>query len=256
MILYRTRYCCTTALIVGTIVVSETGWTLKDKLQVTIDSIRSQMTENLQSTTPSPSFQLHIHEWIESQQSAHGVRHDDFAQYHGYCTRRLSRLSHHPDVKKYLVCSSKYASDKAAARGRGRLSYCSRRNDTFSKDEATGKVDVPHISILWYLVVLAERSWAHANMLQKQKKKRQNVLRKLKKATLWAKKLEEIAKDCTDELTQKECQVYTSWMVANLALEKMEYQVRGWLPFCCTVFLTPSKFCRFACNKDGQRRIR
>mmetsp|Transcript_27559 Transcript_27559/g.67015 ORF Transcript_27559/g.67015 Transcript_27559/m.67015 type:complete len:610 (+) Transcript_27559:103-1932(+) len=182
------------------------------------------MTEESQSRSATPNFQLNIHEWIESQQSAHGVRHDDYAQYHGYCTRRLSRLSHHPDVKKYLVCSSKFASDKSAAKGRGRHAYCSRQNDTFAIDEATGKVEVPHSSILWYLVVLAERSWAHANMLQKQKKKRQNVLRKLKKATLWAQRLEEISKDCTDDLTQQECQAYASWMVANLALEKMEYQ--------------------------------
>ncbi|CAJ1935628.1 unnamed protein product [Cylindrotheca closterium] len=183
------------------------------------------MTEELQSRSSTPPFQLNIHEWIESQQSAHGVRHDDYAQYHGYCTRRLSRLSHHPDVKKHLVCSSKFASDKSAAKGRGRHAYCSRQNDTFANNEETGKVEVPHSSILWYLVVLAERSWAHANMLQKQKKQRQNVLRKLKKATLWAKKLEEIAKDCTDSLTQQECQAYASWMVANLALEKMDYQM-------------------------------
>lgn len=217
------------------------------------------MTENFQTAGSCPSFQLNIHEWIEGQQSAHGVRHDDFAQYHGYCTRRLSRLSHHPDVKKYLVCSAKYAADKSSSKGRGRHAYCSRQNDTFAKNEETGKVEVPHSSILWYLLVSAERSWAHANMLQKQKKKRQNVLRKLKKARLWANKLEEIAKDCTDDLTQQECRAYASWMVANLSLEKMEYQVRGqkYTCYCRTVFLRLSeKLTFFVFCEDGKSRIR
>lgn len=185
------------------------------------------MTE--ESATEKAPFHLDLHAWIESQQTAHGVRHDDFSQYHAYCTRRLSRLSHHPDAKKYLACSSKFAADKSAAKGKGRHAFCSRQADTFAKDKETGELAVPHSSILWYLVVLAERSWAHANMLQRQKNKRQNVLRKLKKAQGWALKLVEMAKDHTDELTYQECRAYASWMTANFALEKMEYQVCGLL---------------------------
>ena len=64
---------------------------------------------------PIPTFQLDLHAWIESQQMAHGVRHDDYGQYQAYCTRRLSRISHHPDAKQYLVCSSKFATSTTSS---------------------------------------------------------------------------------------------------------------------------------------------
>jgi hypothetical protein len=191
------------------------------------------MTE--ESKTETAPFHLDLHAWIESQQTAHGVRHDDYAQYHAYCTRRLSRLSHHPDAKKYLVCSSKFATDKTTHKGKGRHAFCSRQSDTFAKNEETGELEVPHSSILWYLVVLAERSWAHANLLQKKKKKRQTILRKLKKAQGWALKLVEMAKDHADDATYQECRAYASWMTANFALEKMDYQVSGLTDNDCAV---------------------
>jgi signal recognition particle subunit SRP68 len=181
------------------------------------------MTE--ETKAPTDPFQLDLHAWIETQQTGHGVRHDDYAQYHAYCTRRLSRLSHHPDAKKYLVCSSKFAQDKSTAKGKGRHAFCSRQNDTFQKNPETNQWEVPHSSILWYLLVLSERSWAHACLLQKQKKKRQHVLRKLKKAQGWALQLVEMAKDHTDAVTFQECQAYASWMIANFALENLDYQV-------------------------------
>ena len=83
-----------------------------------------------------------------------------------------------------------------------------------------------NINVLWYLLVLSERSWAHANQLQKQKKRRQQVLKKLKKAQKWAQLLLQMASgDCTDATTYKECQAYASWMTANFALEKLDYKV-------------------------------
>lgn len=178
-----------------------------------------------ESQTERAPFHLDLHAWIETQQAAHGVRHDDYGQYHAYCNRRLSRLSHLPEAKKYLANSSKFASDKSTAKGKGRHAFCSRQTDTFTKNEETGQWEVPHNAILWYLVVLSERSWAHACLLQKQKKKRQAVLRKLKKAKGWALQLVEMAKDHTDAVTFQECQAYASWMIANFALEKFEYQV-------------------------------
>ena len=216
-------------------------------------------------------FHLDIHAWLDAQQTSHGVRHDDYAQYHAYCTRRLSRLSHKPDdAKSYLVNSGKYASSSSTntASGDGggggkpktaggRHAFCSRSHDTFAltkeveiiveeeeKDDGgedstttptttttTTKVvpnPVPHVNILWHLLVNAERSWAHANELQKQKvnkSKRQPVLKKLKRANKWAKLLVEKAKMSADEDTQRECEAYAAWMSANYALEQMQYQV-------------------------------
>jgi hypothetical protein len=162
-------------------------------------------------------FQLDLHAWIEAQQTLHGVRHDDYGQYHGYCTRRLHRLSHLPDAKQHLVCSSKYASTKASKRHE----YCSRMEDTL-----TVQVEfVPHVNVLWYLVVLSERAWAQSKDLAKQGKRRQQVLAKLKRAVKWADLLLQKAQISCDPSTVEECRLYQAWMKANYALEQFNYQV-------------------------------
>eukprot|EP00934_Nitzschia_sp_Nitz4_P008510 Nitzschia sp. Nitz4//scaffold266_size26515//21549//23538//NITZ4_008261-RA/size26515-augustus-gene-0.34-mRNA-1//-1//CDS//3329544880//8500//frame0 len=182
---------------------------------------------------PQEIFHLELHAWLEAQQASHGVRHDDFAQYHSYCTRRLARLSHHPAAKKYLVCSPKFATVKAesAAAKPHRNSYCSRLPDTLNATTAAGTTThstwVPHVNILWYLVVLAERSWAQAHELQKQQKRRQQVLAKLKRAKNWAALLYTKAQHCCDAESILECEAYASWMHANYALEKLDYQTAG-----------------------------
>jgi len=214
-------------------------------------------------------FHLDIHAWVDAQQTSHGVRHDDYAQYHAYCTRRLSRLAHKPDdAKSYLVHSSKHASfvstvdssnnnsgtntakQKPAKNSKttgGRHAFCS-RHDTFAlmqevivegengEDSNTTTniipVPVPHVNILWHLLVNAERSWAHANELQKLKTanknkstgRRQPVLKKLKRANKWSKLLVEKAKTSANDETQRECEAYAAWMSANFALEKMDYE--------------------------------
>ena len=208
--------------------------------------------EESSSLNKQPTFQLDLHAWIESQQTAHGVRHDDYGQYQAYCTRRLSRISHHPNAKQYLVCSSKYATatttttpsatttttsttstNKQQQQQRSRHAYRSRKNDTFANnnDDSNNNSNNPnppqHESVLWYLVVSAERCWAYANLIKRQRGRRQLVLRKLKKAKGWADKLRDMAScGSTDDITYLECQAYASWMTANLALEQFDYVVR------------------------------
>jgi hypothetical protein len=224
--------------------------------------------------TSQELFHLDIHAWVDVQQTSHGVRgHDDYAQYHGYCTRRLSRLSHKPDnVKSYLVHSSKYATSslsstttatKPTKSKTSRHAFYSRSHDTFAltqevvveEEKEDGEdytaaaattaivpVPVPHENILWHLLVSAERSWAHANELSKLKTSnnksigRQPVLKKLKRANKWSKLLVEKAKTSADDETQRECEAYAAWMSANYALERMDYQVCIVLCVCLFVF--------------------
>ncbi|KAL3923691.1 MAG: hypothetical protein SGILL_001512 [Bacillariaceae sp.] len=217
--------------------------------------------------TPSTLFHLDIHAWTEAQQTAHGVRHDDYGQYHGYCTRRLAKLSHQKDAKQYLVHSNKYAApspvkmnDEAVKTeasnkinsnnskqlkkskkksGGTRHAFCTRSHDTLalitkaatSEEDAhetvttEDSVPVPHINILWYLLVSAERSWAHSNELQKSSTaKRQQYLKKMKRATEWAHLLMEKCKVYADSSTIKECEAYCAWMSANYAMEKTNYE--------------------------------
>ncbi|KAG7355568.1 RNA-binding signal recognition particle 68 [Nitzschia inconspicua] len=199
-------------------------------------------------------FHLDIHAWIEAQQTSHGVRHDDYAQYHAYCTRRLARLSHEKEAKQYLVHSNKFASplpdaasstensanqnsksDKESKKKKksagSRHAFCTRSHDTFALvkedengDPVGGGAPVQHVNILWYLLVSAERSWAHSNQLQKSgTAKRQQVLKKLKRATEWADLLLKKAKVSADTASIKECEAYCAWMSANYAMEKFKY---------------------------------
>jgi RNA-binding signal recognition particle 68 len=254
-----------------------------------------------------PTFHLDIHAWMDSQQTSHGVRHGDYAQYHAYCTRRLSRLSHKPsDAKPHLVHSAKYATAWLASpgaathnnatatksRGAPRHAYCGRSHDTFAPAATTKGDDdggesesespaaagvgaaatpfyrVPHVNILWYLLVSAERSWAHARELQQEKKdraaakhqrtggggggalaggdpedgrnrtrRRHHVLRKLKRAKDWADLLVAMAGGGnTDDGTHRECRAYQAWMSANYALERMDCEVSE---IGCLLFLLP-----------------
>ena len=190
-------------------------------------------------------FHLDIHAWLDAQQTSHGVRHDDYAQYHAYCTRRLSRLSHKPkEAKALLKHSGKYATpnpNKQKTPG-GRHAFCGRTHDTLAltkevqndPEEEGGEattsvvpVPVPHENVLWHLLVASERSWAHANELRKKggRNKRQSVLKKLKRAHHWAGLLVEKAKQSADAETQTECEAYGAWMAANYAMEQTNYQV-------------------------------
>jgi RNA-binding signal recognition particle 68 len=123
---------------------------------------------------------------------------------------------------------------KKASGGASRHAFCSRSHDTLAltvattteDDTAVVDVPVPHINILWYLLVSAERSWAHSNQLQKSgTAKRQQVLKKLKRATQWADLLLQKVQRTADAGTVKECQAYCAWMSANLAMEKLNYPV-------------------------------
>ena len=209
------------------------------------------MSSEEQQQQESALFHLDLHAWLDAQQTSHGVRHDDYAQYHAYCTRRLSRLAHKPkDARAHLVHSGKYATpnpDKPKTAG-GRHAFCGRTHDTLALTKTVTEPDgeeaaaseteteaatvvvpvpVPHINILWHLLVASERSWAHANEIRKKggRKKRQNVLKKLKRANQWATILVEKAKISADAETRKECEAYAAWMLANYAMEQMRYQV-------------------------------
>mmetsp|Transcript_41145 Transcript_41145/g.63392 ORF Transcript_41145/g.63392 Transcript_41145/m.63392 type:complete len:612 (+) Transcript_41145:140-1975(+) len=196
------------------------------------------MTDEME-TTPAVDnkgpFHLELHAWIESQQTSHGVRHEDYAQYQKYCTNRLKRLSHHPDVKRYLVCSSKYAAKATSTPGgnksRPRHAYASRKTElleAFAGDNDASE-GVPHENILWYFLVLSERAWAcakgrrHQTTQAEGSTKRTQVLKKYKKARDWAQILVDVAKGSTDDATPQECEAYLAWMKGNYALEKLDY---------------------------------
>lgn len=75
-------------------------------------------------------FSLPVHAVIDANQASHGMRHDDYKQYHAYCTRRLSRLRHAQSVRRDLVHSAAYVSGEKKKRN----AYCPREQKTNSEN--------------------------------------------------------------------------------------------------------------------------
>ena len=205
----------------------------------------------------SGPFHLEIHSYIEAQQAAHGVRHEDYAQYHKYCTNRLKRISHKAEVKRHLVSSTKFAANKPSAgagittaaattgnKSRSRHAFASRKAELLEafavggSDSEKAPQQLPHPGILWYFLMLSERAWASAKGKRQQTTSsssqqeggggsRGQVLKKYKKARDWAKILVDIARGgSVDETTMRECEAYLAWIKGNYAMEKLDYAVR------------------------------
>jgi signal recognition particle subunit SRP68 len=161
-------------------------------------------------------------------QSAHGLRHDDYKQYHEYCTRRLSRIRHNREVRKELVHSAAYVSGEKT-----------RKHAYIPRDLPE---DLNHENMLLVVLVDAERAWAHScelkallhEQLPKNHEKakaapgsiRQHALRRLRRAQQLAIRFEDLCGLFSDVITQEEAKAYASWMRGNFALEVNDWKVR------------------------------
>jgi signal recognition particle subunit SRP68 len=168
-------------------------------------------------------FSLQVHAVIETNQASHGLRHDDYKQYHGYCTRRLSRLRHAQPVRRDLVHSAAYVSGSKMKRN----AYCPREQQRNSENA------------LWVVLIGAERAWAHSCELkalmtstskstlaaehEKSRsspgKIRQHALRRLKRAKQLATQFQDLCQEACDERTILEAKAYGGWMRGNWCLE-------------------------------------
>lgn len=142
-------------------------------------------------------------------QSAHGLKHDDFQRYRGYCTRRLARVRRASGVR----CSA------SSGRYEGRVV----RPADVLRDERC--LVVP--------LFAAEREWACAMGVQRdvrlgaskagECRARRVVLGKLARAVAWAELLVALCREVADESTVLEAEAYAKWMVATLALQREQW---------------------------------
>mmetsp|Transcript_19413 Transcript_19413/g.54909 ORF Transcript_19413/g.54909 Transcript_19413/m.54909 type:complete len:213 (-) Transcript_19413:322-960(-) len=197
-------------------------------------------------TAEPQHLHLRLHAWLDLAQTSHGVRHDDYKQYHGYCTRRLSRLRHSdPSMKRYMLHSSKYQGKSAAAAGGGAMKSSASSGGGGKSKSGGGQQRNQHAycpineqhtqeiqgqplqqeQLLWILLVQAERAWAQACELKQEhhqhmtSKQRSHVLRRLKKAQSYAQELHDLA-TCQDgnvtALTLLEIRTYLSWLTDDV----------------------------------------
>lgn len=177
--------------------------------------IMSAEEDQSKEKTHQEIFSMSIFETLDQTQNTHGVMHEDYHQYQQYCTNRLYRLRHAQPVRRDLVHNSKYAGGVQMRRN----AYCPRPRDS---SEAV----IPHENFLWVPLYQAERAWAQACEIQKQKrasKTQQLVLRKLRKAVKFATEMQEMSLRACDERTQQEINSYVDWMKGNYALQKQDY---------------------------------
>jgi len=152
---------------------------------------------------------------IEQAQSNHGIPHQDYAQYHKYCTSKLERLRRLKEVRQHLVQNPKYVDGTGKQK---KNAFCKR---TLRGDE--DKLVTRHENVFWSALFQAERSWAHACELQGSSGHSQ-VRRKLNKAQQWAQQLVSVANELKcSETTVLETQSYAAWMKGNACLEKKDF---------------------------------
>lgn len=179
---------------------------------------------------PKEKFSLAVHATIDANQASHGLRHDDYKQYHAYCTRRLYRLRHNKAVRRDLVHSAAYVVGEKKKRN----AYCPREQTTSSENA------------LWVVIISAERAWAHscelkaligsggstALLAEHEKarsspgKIRQHALSRLKRAKQLATQFEQLCEEACDERTIMEAKAYAGWMRGNWSLEVGDWKVR------------------------------
>lgn len=113
---------------------------------------------------------------IKDIQQQHGLRHEDYQRYRGYCSRRVGRL------RKVLKLPQ------------GDRRHFKKRNVTETHiNNAQSDERLLHLPL-----ILAERSWAYAMQLRLESntevRKKFHMIRKLRKACGYALQLEELSK--------------------------------------------------------------
>lgn len=203
-------------------------------------------TDPFASLSSTPPFRLDLFAVLDKVQASHGIPHQDYAQYHTYCTHRLSRLRHLRAVQTDLVHShhsaaqaQSLAANAAATTTTAATSSSSRRGPRHAycpRPVVPPHRGLHHEALLWNIVFQAERAWAQACAAQQQqnsssgtnqRSRHSFVLKRLHKAQKWAtilvQVLEEQPQHQQHAETLQECRSYAAWMTANAALEQEDY---------------------------------
>jgi len=208
------------------------------------------------------NFNISIHYLLTSSQNAHGLRHDDYAQYHSYLTRRLSRLRHTYPVRKNLTHYGPYkkgidtlavtattATNKASSKKLGKHAF-------HPRPQWSGTQANDHKNYILVELYSAERAWAHSmelktmydnvvssssNTINNTSKKlfssksgtspgklRQHYLRRLKKAMKHAESIERIVNERVGICNERTCmdiKAYGAWMRGNWYCESGKWKI-------------------------------
>jgi signal recognition particle subunit SRP68 len=172
-----------------------------------------------EGTPEQAIFSLPLFQTLDQAQSFHGIPSQDYDQYHDYCTKRLSRIRHHKEVRTTLTHNPKFRSESGSSSGNNNSS--SKKRHAYCPRAIPERIH--HPLVLWNLLFQAERAWAAACAAQASQSKHATAQRRFNKAVKWAQQLEETLQRCGDEATQQEATAYLAWMRGNKALESKDY---------------------------------
>lgn len=150
--------------------------------------------------TSEIKYSLKIHDTIRTLQNENGLRHQDYMRYRHYLNNKLRRI-------------------------RKAVGFTFGKGKVFVKREITASV-VNSDTYLLILLLSAEREWSHAIELKDSyvKVNKQKILHskvgKFRKAAEWARLLESICTEVSDNQTILEASAYSSWMTGQSLLER------------------------------------
>jgi len=144
-------------------------------------------------------FNLKVLAVIREAQQKHGLRHQDYQRYRGYCSRRIRRLR------------------KAVGLVQG-------EKKKFNKKDVTESIlkDEKHLHIP---LITAERAWAYYMQLKfesnAEPRKKFHMVNRLRKAKKYADQLDAICADSSrvDARTKLETKAYQCWLTGTLYFE-------------------------------------
>ncbi|XP_015595448.1 signal recognition particle subunit SRP68 [Cephus cinctus] len=143
-------------------------------------------------------YSLEILKIIKDAQQQHGLRHNDYQRYRGYCSRRLRRL------RKVLKVPQ------------GDRRHFKRRDVTSAMVNDDKFLQVP--------LTMAERAWSYAMQLRQESntepRKKFHLVSRLRKAATYSLQLQELIESINcDARTKLEAQAYVAWIHGSLHFE-------------------------------------
>ncbi|XP_050540523.1 signal recognition particle subunit SRP68 [Daktulosphaira vitifoliae] len=168
---------------------------------IPVNENKENRIENEEKKTPI--FTIEILKIIKEAQQQHGLRHNDYQRYRGYCSRRIRRL------RKVM-----------------HLQQGDRRN--FRKKNIT-EANLTDERALYIPLMLAERAWSYAMQLRveanTEPRKKFHLVSRLRKAATYALQLQKLCEsDKFDARTQLETQAYVAWCEGMLHFELQEWK--------------------------------
>ncbi|XP_067860481.1 signal recognition particle subunit SRP68 [Heptranchias perlo] len=149
------------------------------------------------------TLNLEILQIIKDSQQQHGLRHEDYQRYRGYCSRRLRRL-------------------------RKALGFKMGNRHKFTGKKVTAEILSDNRYLLLVLMD-AERAWSYAMQLKQEAntepRKRFHLFSRLRKAVKHAEELERLCEsNRVDAKTKLEAQAYTAYLTGMLSFELQEWK--------------------------------